>query len=473
MRAACLIFLLGCSDAVSFPAIPPGGGAPLGDRVGISAQIGWGSDPRAQTIAKLQSLHVQHLRTDFWWHRLETAAGQFDFSALDAAVADTQSAGITLLPILDYGNGLYPSGAGATDDPTFFPVTDPSHFASYVAAVVGRYHDRLPAWEIWNEENIGYRFWKPNADAAAYADTLRQAVASGRAGCASCTFLLGGVSMPQPIPMIDVFPPGPQYLRMLPADVFPLVDGVAFHPYQYPKDPPELETAPFPTRKQGSLATQTHTIAGLTAQPLWITEEGWPTNADIPQTDDEITAAFGLPQNIIEFGRQLLGADDFQKVLETLRGVGEADQARDLVRATLIAVSLDVRRIYLYTLDDSVDSTGGKNQEAAFGLYRVDGSEKPAAGALRNLLGRYGGHVFAGDVAGAMGLPAGSHALAFRKGNQVAVALWSYPGEQTVEIGDLPAMTVAVDASGHELLRSSNTLIVKLSGDVVWLETTK
>jgi len=72
-----------------------------------------------------------------------------------------------------------------------------------------------------------------------------------------------------------------------------------------------------------------------------------------------------LPENIIEFGRQLLGADDFQKVLETLRGVSEADQARDLVRATLIAVSLHIQRIYLYTLDDSADSTGGKNQEAA------------------------------------------------------------------------------------------------------------
>ena len=471
MRAFGLVLLIGCSDAVSLPAIPQADGLPaLGDRVGIAGPIGWGADPRAQTIAKLQSLHVKHLRTDFWWHRLETTAGQFDFSALDSVVADTQAAGITLLPILDYGNGLYPSGAGATDDPTFFPVTDPSHFANYVAAVVGRYHDRIPAWEIWNEENIGYRFWKPNADAAAFADTLRQAVASGRAACASCTFVLGGVSMPQPIPMIDVFPPGPQYLRMLPADVFP--DAVAFHPYQYPKDPPEVETAPFPTRKQGSLATQTHTIGAITPLPLWITEEGWPTNPDVPQTDDEITAAFGLPQNIIEFGRQLLGADDFQKVLETLRGVSEADQARNLVRATLISVSLGIQRIYLYTLDDSADPTG-KNQEAAFGLYRTDGSEKPAAAALRNLLGRYGDYAFAGDVTGAMGLSAADHALAFRKGSQIAIALWRYPGDESIEVSNVPASTVLVDGSGNVLAHASDSLVVKLSGDVVWLETTR
>jgi hypothetical protein len=469
-----LIFLVGCGDAVSFPAIPQADGLPpLGDRVGIAGPIGWGTDPRGQTIAKLQSMHITHLRTDFWWHRLETTAGQFDFSALDPMVDDTAAAGIQVLPILDYGNGLYPSGASSTDDPTFFPVTDPSHFANYVAAVLGHYRDRIGIYELWNEENIGYRFWKPNADPAAYAANVRYAVALGRGACAGCAFVMGGVSMPQPVPMIDLFPPGPSYLRMLPPDVFPLVDAVAFHPYQYPKDPPEVETAPFPTRKQGSLATQYRAILEFKPGTLWITEEGWPTNPDIPQTDDEITAAFGLPQNIIEFGRQLLGPNDFQKVLETLRGVSEADQARYLVRATLIALSLQAARIYLYTLDDSLDTTGGKNQEASFGLYRADGSEKPAAGALRNLLSRYGDYAFAGDVAAAMGLASSDHALAFRKGNQVAIALWRYPGEESIEISGVPANTVLVDGNGNVLARASDSLSVKLSGDVVWLETTR
>src|SRR5262249_51416908 len=146
----------------------------LGARVGIAGPLAWGNDPgRAQTISKLQSLHIRRLRTDFWWHRLEMTRGQIDFTALDAAVDEAVAGGISLLPILDYGNGLYPSAAGPSDDPTFFPPTDPAHFGDYVAAVVARYGDRIGEWELWNEENIGYRFWKPNADAAAYADYMR------------------------------------------------------------------------------------------------------------------------------------------------------------------------------------------------------------------------------------------------------------------------------------------------------------
>jgi hypothetical protein len=446
---------------------------PLGERVGISAQLPWGADPaRAQKLGKLQSLGIHRMRTDFWWHQLETTAGQFDFSALDPAVDDALAAGVTLLPILDYGNHLYPSAAGPTDDPVFFPPTEPSHYGDYVAATVAHYGTRIPEWEIWNEENIGYRFWKPNADPAAYAAYLRIALQRGRAACASCTFALGGLSMPQPVPMVDLFPPGPSYLQMLPADVIGMVDAVAFHPYQYPKDPPEKETAPFPSRKQGSLATQARTIGGIAQKPLWITEEGWPTNPEIPQTDDEITAAFGIPTNLIDFGRQLLGTADFAKVLETLRGVSEADQARDLVRAVLIAASLRIPRFFWYTLDDSADPSRN-NQEAEFGLYRVDGSEKPAAGALRSLLARYGSYQFAGDVGSAMGLAEPDHALAFRDGQHVAIALWRWQGERTLEISDLPGPTKVVDASGNTLAQGSDSVSVKLSGDVVWLETTR
>src|SRR5262249_32052669 len=158
--------------------------------------------------------------------------------------------------------------------------------------------------------------------------------------------------------------------------------------------------------------------------------------------------------------------------LETLRGVSEADQARDLVRATLIAASLRIPRIFFYTLNDSADPSRN-NQDAEFGLYRADGSEKPAAGALRSWLARDGAGRFGGDVGSAMGLAEPDHALAFRDGPRVALALWRWQGERTLEISDLPGPTKVVDASGNTIAQASDSVTVKLSGDVVWVETTK
>jgi hypothetical protein len=498
LLSAVAALLCSCKDSgPPFLDIPPDDGLPaLGDRVGVSFQLAWGTAPeqaaaRARQLDRLSSLGVRRLRLDFTWHRLEKAPGSWDFSPFDPVVEEASAAGLSLLAIAAYGNPVYPHVSGdatgtqlGTDalSEVHFPPIDPAHYARYVEALVRRYAPRVQDYELWNEENIGCRFFRPVANAEAYAGLARPAAALGKAACPGCRFVVGGLSMPQPIPGIDVYPPGPVYLNALflaAPDLNGWTDAIAYHPYPFPKDPPEFETAPFPDRKQGSLTTQ-HTILerivkGHRGQPapLWITEMGWPTNPGIPAGDQEIARVFGLGDSrVIDAARSILGEADFRKLLETVRGVSPDDQARFTVRAILIAASLKVPRIYLYTLDD-LDAEPEINQEAAFGLFRVDGAEKPAARALRFLLTRLHGYRFAADLRGRLGLEEQSRGLAFREGKNLLFALWRWKdGPASVVVGTLPGTATLFNAQGEILAsaKAREAITVPLDADVRFLE---
>jgi hypothetical protein len=68
------------------------------------------------------------------------------------------------------------------------------------------------------------------------------------------------------------------------------------------------------------------------------------------------------------------------------QGVDEERQAVMLVNAWCDAALIGVSRVYLYQLFDGQPERGGApNQEGHFGLFRLDGSPKPAASAFKTL----------------------------------------------------------------------------------------
>lgn len=158
----------------TFPAIgDPDRGPALADRVGMAQQFVWGSDDasrvaRAGQLTRLASIGVRLERINFTWHKLEPKPGEFDFAALDAVVDDATRAGVRLIGVACYGNPAYPQIRGAgpgtalpLDDPSevFFPPKDPADYARFVAAITARYKDRVQDYELWNEQNLGYRFF--------------------------------------------------------------------------------------------------------------------------------------------------------------------------------------------------------------------------------------------------------------------------------------------------------------------------
>ncbi len=98
------------------------------------------------------------MRQDFFWSDIEPQPGVFDFSLYDQYVLDSAEHGIHLLPLLFDT----PSWAGPTANTI---PADPSAYAAYVAAVVGRYGPHGTFWtaypalagyaigtfELWNE----------------------------------------------------------------------------------------------------------------------------------------------------------------------------------------------------------------------------------------------------------------------------------------------------------------------------------
>jgi hypothetical protein len=286
--------------------------------------------------------------------------------------------------------------------------------------------------------------------------------------------------MPQIVPGLTLYPKGTDFLR----DVYreapelkELLDGIGYHPYQYPKAAPESETKAQRVQRLGSLETQTRalqetvTTAGA-ATPLWNTENGWPTNPGVPTTDADIARLYSLEPMVVALGRLTLGDEEFQKVVESLRGVSEADQARFLVRSVLIAQALGVPRTFLYTLDDDARFEPEINQEGAFGIFRVDGTEKPAAAALRTLLNRFGNLQYADDVTGKLRLSEPDRVMAFRDGAKVALAFWRWSGDAgAVSISRLPWPATLIGPTGEAMSSApeGGTLSVPLGPDVMWL----
>lgn len=482
--------LFACVPATPLPALPEVEAAktPLVDRVGLAMGLWPGTEAstvahREGQLARIEALGVRWIRTDIAWHVVEREQDVFDFTPIDAMVDAAEAHHVRLLGMVAYGNPAY--GAGSTsgtqlalDYPpeVFVPPTDPAPYARFVSRVAARYRGRIDHYELWNEENIGYRFWRPKADPAAYAQLAVAAARAGRASCSECLFSLGGLSMPQPIPRIDLYPVGPTFLRELYRAVPELnasLDAVAFHPYQYPKDMPEAETALFPDRRQGSLTTQTRQIRSLVdangTKPLWITENGWPTNPRIPETDADVARVFGIPESVVATGRELFGPEDFQKVIETVRGVSERDQARYLVRSVLLSLVNDVRMVMLYTLDD-FPTEPDLNQESAFGLHHVDGADKDAAVAVRAMLTRYGTFAYAGEISAALGLEESERAVVLRDGARAVIGLWRFSGEPRRVTLDAKAPVKVVDWSGRELRSTRGAVELELGPDVTWLE---
>lgn len=349
-RALALALVAGCGANAPAPLPPPDlsgvqpaftpAQATLGEALGIANQLAFDAR-RAGQLDRLDALGVHLVRRDFLWQDLEPAAGRFDFAAEDAAVDDSVARGLHTIGILAYDAPW----AAPDGDPATPP--DPARFAAFAEATARHFAGRVDAWEIWNEPNVGYRFWKPREDGAAYARLLAAASAAVKRGNPRATVLLGGlfyhyegIVTDAATFLEDAFTADPRLGRWF--------DVLALHPYPHypPQAPPEADDG-----REQPVALMLARMRALldyygAPRPIWVTEYGWP----------------------------VYGAVD------------EAAQARYLVRGAVEALAAGAERACVYTLDDGPNPTMFPPEDA-FGLYRYDGTPKPAAHALHTLGG--------------------------------------------------------------------------------------
>ena len=224
---------------------------------------------RNQEFARMHDASIGWIRTDFDWQNIERKQGVWDFSMLDAMLADARREKIRILPILGYGT------------PWASPGWDSPLYEEYVRKVVQRYGRELRIWEIWNEQNTG--FWGTEPNPAEYVKFLKRIHAIIKEIDPGIMVLSGGTSG---VPF--------EYLEgMMKNGLGEACDAVAIHPYQWAGLPEEI----IPKLNWLKATMKKYHCE----KPVWITEVGWST-AGYPDYvrkmfDASIRAAGIVPEN--------------------------------------------------------------------------------------------------------------------------------------------------------------------------------
>ncbi len=384
------------------------------------------SDLRAGYFQAAQDLGGVMIRRDFSWNEIEPTKGTFDFTAYDALVAQAKAATITLLGTLDYG---VPWANASSNGDIDYPPTDPQDYADYAAAVAARYAGSVDTWEIWNEPNNGFRFWKPtlSGDPAAYGALLEATFTTVHAKAPTAKVMLGGtVFTPQ---LITGAMPWLEQAYDAHPDLAQHFDVAGVHTYMsYPPQlAPELgQLADAPLEQKIQMHAWLLAQHGASATPISITEIGWPVYGE----------------------------------------VDEATQARYTVRATLIAVRAGASGVFWYTLRDGPNPTAYPPEDA-FGLMHHDSTPKPVYTALKAMMTTLGDMSPQADVAPIDGLPSDARAIVFRGNGKSAIAAWTV--SSTASATWTGAAANIVSQSGATVSAVAQGGSVPLSPDVTYV----
>jgi hypothetical protein len=362
-----------CFDDSKVATLPTAAPDPLTADRGhcLAAQLPLGQSAhdkarRQQFFDAAKYLGVRALRTDVRWDEIEPKQGAFEWAPHDTLVGELQAHGIELLALIAYGN-TWASKEGKAANDIMYPPDDPKDFATFAAAVAKRYQGKVKRYEVWNEQNAGFRFWKGtntfSGDPKAYAKLLLLAAQAIHGVDAKAEVAFGGLFyLPQAVMGAEEFTDKAYAAEPLLAQH---VNAHAWHPYALypPVDPPEFAASKAEAGVERVAVDETarrlrKVLAkhGAGDQRLWMTELGWPTE----------------------------------------EAVTELDHARFLVRSWVLLDAADVPYRCWYTLMDHPPEAQNVIWEKVFGLYRWDADPtdatppqpKPAAAAWHNLTQR-------------------------------------------------------------------------------------
>jgi len=254
------------------------------------------ADHLTATLTALRQTGLTWLRVPVRWAELEPQPGQFDWRALDAALAQTGD--FHLIAVLQTA----PAWAIPAGSPPTTPPTEVSDFGNFARALAARYGPQLDYYQIWHEPNLSANWGNAFVDPAAYTDLLREANLNIHAADATSYILSAALA-----PTLENGPLNlnePAYLDQLyQAKANRYFDIVAAQPYGFdtdPADPPRPDALNF---RRAELLQEVMLRHGDASTPLWATAFGWnalpadwagapsPWKSDTPQIQAERTGA--------------------------------------------------------------------------------------------------------------------------------------------------------------------------------------
>ncbi|MDO5581908.1 MAG: beta-galactosidase [Planctomycetia bacterium] len=101
-------------------------------------------------------LGIKRIRFQGGWAKTEKEKGVYDFAWLDYIIDDARKRGLSIWLETDYGNPIY-EGGGGKDLAGGFPTSKEALEAwdRWVGEMARRYKDKVWAWAMWNEPDIG------------------------------------------------------------------------------------------------------------------------------------------------------------------------------------------------------------------------------------------------------------------------------------------------------------------------------
>ncbi len=241
----------------------------------------------------LREIGVETIRMVFW-----SPAGRIPFEVYDGILDRLEKRGIGVLGLLDNQIVAAPRDEWGTD-------AYRKRFVAAAEAVVGRYHERIRDWEVWNEED----YTDFAVDPGPYARLLTETWAVIHRIDPSAVVGLGGLS--------SAWDASGRYLRRVyeapAARAFHEKEGrwpfdaVCVHPYHW-KTSPDAYLADA-IRKNILPVMAAH---GDAEKPIWLTEIGWSLREDHP-------TGLGLPRNEAELVQALYLTRLFRVARESTR----------------------------------------------------------------------------------------------------------------------------------------------------------
>jgi hypothetical protein len=319
------------------------------------------ADDRQAELDRVAASHATVVRTLVRWHAIALekpadATDPFDpayrFDDLDELVRGAQARGLEVEMAL-WGT---PGWANGDQVPQIAP-SNVNDFRAFAQAVAARYSGRFPGYPfvrffgIWNESNLAI-FLRPQfgpggriVSPAVYARLAIAGYAGIKAGNPAALVAVGETSSNgrnrHVAGLTDTVAPGTFMQVMAKAAPRMRFDAWAQHPYPFPVNQAPMQLSRWPNvtlSLLGRFGLELDKSFGRKGIPIWITEYGNETKPGEP------------------------------------KGVTEAQQARYLPQAIVMArKDPRVQMFIWFVFRDSPSSTWQS------GLYRLDGTPKPAA----------------------------------------------------------------------------------------------
>ena len=279
-------------------------------------QFPYRESPEETAAAEIETLShsgAKYFRINLSWKNIEPSEGKFDWSMPDRAFGLAAEKGITIFPDL-YGNRLGATcGHRLPGKSTEWQVSG-AYLAweKFITLVVERYGQNgsfwtgktyaKPAttWEVWNEPNRGENSFNPSPseypDAKKYAEFVNRSARTIRAvsGNSTDNVLMGGLLTEKTAQHVSEsncegtveranYNVG-EFLKKALEEHSVEYNGIGIHPYAFGEVENSEETTAIAEKVEANITfdrEQVNLRIG-SAEPLWITELGWPVEHGEP-----------------------------------------------------------------------------------------------------------------------------------------------------------------------------------------------